>query len=99
MFDWRRRWRPGMLVGVLALMLLVLQPLALPAPPARAQGWQGISPRDLAVTDDEAGKQATRSLEQEGSDGKSSWIRLQWERRSRCRTKPLWQWSGMVVFK
>ena len=31
---------------------------------------QDISPRDLAITDDEAGKQATRSLDEEGSDGR-----------------------------
>ena len=61
------------LLTVAALMLPTMRPAA----PASADG---INPRDLAVTDDEAGKQATRVLDQEGSDNRSSWVHLQWER-------------------
>jgi hypothetical protein len=64
------------LLGVLAAAILVMQPLL---PPMTASA-QGINPRDLAVTDDEAGKQATRVLNEEGSDARSSWVHLQWER-------------------
>jgi hypothetical protein len=56
---------------------LVVASLLLPPVPAAAQG---INPRDLAVTDDEAGKQATRSMDQEGADERAAWVRLQWER-------------------
>lgn len=60
------------------LSLTILTPsLTTFAPRAMAQD---INPRDLAITDDEAGKQATRSLDQEGSDARSRWVRLQWER-------------------
>src|SRR5215212_2036949 len=54
-----------------------MPPLASLSAPVRAQDF---GPRDLAVTDDEAGKQATRTLDQEGSDARSQWVHLQWER-------------------
>ncbi|MCC6178990.1 MAG: hypothetical protein IT305_27085 [Chloroflexi bacterium] len=75
----RRRQSALRLFGLLAVAFLLAQPLLLlrVAAPAAAQG---IDPRDLALTDDEAGKQATRSLDQEGSDGRSTYVRLQWER-------------------
>jgi hypothetical protein len=73
----RRRWPRSAVFGAIIAIVLLLQPLMSPPTPVQAQS---INPRDLAVTDDEAGKQATRTLDQEGSDGRSSWVRLQWER-------------------
>lgn len=75
----RRRASALRLLGLLAAAFLLVQPLLLlrTAAPAAAQS---INPRDLAITDDEAGKQATRALEQEGSDNRSSFVHLQWER-------------------
>lgn len=73
----RRGWTPAQLFAVLAAGLMVFQVVLMPARPASAQG---INPRDLAVTDDEAGKQATRALDQEGADNRATWVRLQWER-------------------
>ena len=73
----RNGWTPARLLGILAATILAVQQVLMPAAPASAQG---INPRDLAITDDEAGKQATRALDQEGSDARSSWVRLQWER-------------------
>lgn len=64
------------LIRLLAI-LLALQLLLVPATPVAAQD---IDPRYLAITDDEAGKQATRTLTQEGSDDRAAWVRLQWER-------------------
>jgi hypothetical protein len=62
---------------VLATVLLALQVALVPA---RSVAAQGIDPRYLAVTDDEAGKQATRTINEEGSDNRAAWVRLQWER-------------------
>jgi hypothetical protein len=77
MISTQHRWLIRLLVStVLAAALLMPHLVTLP-PTARAQS---ISPRDLAVTDDEAGKQATRTLDEEGSDARSSWVHLQWER-------------------
>jgi hypothetical protein len=73
----QRGWTPAQLFGVLAAGILVLQTLLVPAATVSAQG---INPRDLALTDDEAGKQATRALDQEGSDARAAWVQLQWER-------------------
>jgi hypothetical protein len=64
---------------LLATALLALQLVLVPA---RAVVADGIDPRYLAVTDDEAGKQATRTLNEEGSDNRAAWVRLQWERNT-----------------
>jgi hypothetical protein len=56
---------------------LIMPPLAALSPRALADD---INPRDLAITDDEAGKSATRTIDQEGSDARSKWVHLQWER-------------------
>jgi hypothetical protein len=61
----------------LAAIVLALQLVLAPAPSVSADG---IEPRALAVTDDEAGKQATRTIDQEGRDDRAAWVRLQWER-------------------
>lgn len=74
--DRRFQW-PGALVAILAAAILLLQPISAPIRSVRAEGF---GPRDLALTDDEAGKQATRTLDQEGGDDRSAWVRLQWER-------------------
>jgi hypothetical protein len=60
-------------VALLAPTLTMLSPRALA---------DDINPRDLAITDDEAGKEATRSIDQEGSDARSRWVHLQWERNT-----------------
>ena len=70
----RRAIRPLTLIATVALLV---QSLALAVPPVQAQE---IDPRYLAVTDDEAGKQATRSIDQEGGDDRVRWVKLQWER-------------------
>ncbi|MGE3269249.1 MAG: hypothetical protein AB7P40_10905 [Chloroflexota bacterium] len=70
-----KQWR--LMLALVAASIFVLQLVLTPAIPASAQS---INPRDLAVTDDEAGKQATRTIDQEGSDGRSTWVHLQWER-------------------
>jgi hypothetical protein len=67
------------LPAVLAAAVLALQLLLGPAASVSADG---IEPRDLAVTDDEAGKQATRSIDQQGSDDRAAWVHLQWERNT-----------------
>jgi len=64
------------LPAILAAIVLALHLLG-PAPAAFAQD---IDPRYLAVTDDEAGKQATRTVDQQGQDDRAAWVRLQWER-------------------
>jgi hypothetical protein len=64
------------LPAVLATVLLTV------LVPARSVAAQGIDPRYLAVTDDEAGKQATRTSNEEGSDNRATWVRLQWERNT-----------------
>jgi hypothetical protein len=71
------RWLSRLLTSLFLCVPLLTPTLTMLAPRAMAQD---INPRDLAVTDDEAGKQATRSLDQEGSDARSRWVRLQWER-------------------
>ena len=50
------------LPAVLTAAVLVIQLLLAPTPPVSAEG---INPRDLAITDDEAGNQATRPIDQE----------------------------------
>lgn len=65
------------LPAVLTAVVLALQLLVAPAPVVRAQD---IDPRYLAVTDDEAGKQATRTIDQQGQDDRAAWVKLQWER-------------------
>src|SRR3954454_21444407 len=77
MTSTHHRWLIRLLVSTVLAAALLMPHLATLPPPARAQS---ISPRDLAVTDDEAGKQATRTLDDEGSDARSSWVHLQWER-------------------
>jgi hypothetical protein len=73
----RRGWRFAKVFSMLAACALAAQFMLAPAIPVSADG---VNPRDLAITDDEAGKQATKTLDQEGSDARSSWVRLQWER-------------------
>lgn len=67
------------LPALVAAAVLALQTLLLPAPSVHAQD---IDPRYLAVTDDEAGKQATRAIDQQGQDDRAAWVRLQWERNT-----------------
>jgi len=73
----RRASTLARLLVVFAAATLILQVLVVPAHTVRAQE---IDPRYLAVTDDEAGKQATRTIDQHGEDDRAAWVRLQWER-------------------
>ena len=73
----RRASTLARLLAVFAAAMLILQVLVVPAHTVRAQE---IDPRYLAVTDDEAGKQATRTIDQQGEDDRAAWVRLQWER-------------------
>ena len=52
------------LPAILATLLLTLQLVLVPT---RSVAAQGIDPRYLAVSDDEAGKQATRTINEDGS--------------------------------
>src|SRR3954452_9113634 len=74
-----QRWLFRLLLSTVLAATLIAPPLARLSTSAQADG-SNINPRDLAVTDDEAGKQATRTVDQEGSDDRSSWVHLQWER-------------------
>ena len=47
------------------------------APIARAAG---LTPREIAITDDEAGRQAARAVDKDGEDGRPVWVQLRWER-------------------
>jgi hypothetical protein len=67
-------------IGWIVLMvasLLAAQVAALVPTPARAAD---ASPRDIVTTDDEAGKQAARAVDKDGSDDRSSWVEIRWER-------------------
>lgn len=64
---------PTILVAVVLALHMLLAPV-------RSASAQDIDPRYLAVTDEEAGKQATRSIDQQGADDRAAWVRLQWER-------------------
>jgi hypothetical protein len=75
----RRASNLARLPAVLAAVVLALHLLVAPAPSVHAQD---IDPRYLAVTDDEAGKQATRTMDQQGQDDRAAWVRLQWERNT-----------------
>jgi len=74
-----QRWLFRLLLSTVLAATLIAPPLARLSTSAQADG-SNINPRDLAVTDDEAGKQATKSVDQEGSDARSRWVHLQWER-------------------
>lgn len=65
------------LLAFVTAAVFALHPLLTPTPTVRAQE---IDPRYLAITDDEAGKQATRTIDQQGQDDRAAWVRLQWER-------------------
>ena len=73
----RRTSSLAQLPAFLAAFALALNVLLIPASSVFADD---IDPRALAITDDEAGKQATRTIDQQGSDDHSSWVHLQWER-------------------
>jgi hypothetical protein len=66
----------GRAVSVLVTVLLIHSILV----PAQASGAAGLSPREIAITDDEAGRQAARVIDKDGQDGRSVWVQLRWER-------------------
>ena len=78
------------LPAVFATAMLILQVLVVPAQTVRAQD---IDPAYLAVTDEEAGKQATRSISEQGSDDKASWVRRQWERNTENQDSLTGPWT------
>src|SRR3954469_5638018 len=72
--------RTSILMRLPAILAAVALALHLLLAPASSVFADDIDPRALAITDDEAGKQATRSLDQQGSDNRAAWVHLQWER-------------------
>ena len=78
------------LPAVFATAMLILQVLVVPAQTVRAQD---IDPAYLAVTDEEAGKQATRSISEQGSDDQASWVRRQWERNTENQDSLTGPWT------
>jgi hypothetical protein len=60
-----------MAVALAAHVVLVPAPQALAA---------GLVPREIAITDDEAGRQAARAIDKDGEDARSVWVQLRWER-------------------
>jgi hypothetical protein len=66
----------GRAVSVLVTVLLAQTILV----PAQAAGAAGLAPREIAITDDEAGRQAARAIDKDGQDDRSVWVRLRWER-------------------
>jgi hypothetical protein len=67
---WTRIWTVALVTLLWALFLTA-------ASPASAAG---LTPREIATTDDEAGRQAARAVDKEGEDARSVWVRLRWER-------------------
>jgi hypothetical protein len=65
-------------LSLVVVSLLAGRIVLLGAPPVQADG---ISPRDIATTDDEAGKQAARAVDKDGGDDRSAWVELRWERQ------------------
>lgn len=64
-------------VSLTVALLVAVQLVWGAAPAARAAS---ITPRDVAITDDEAGRQAARSIDKDGADDQSAWVQLRWER-------------------
>jgi hypothetical protein len=62
----------------LALLAILLTQVVLGGvQPVRAAG---LVPREIAITDDEAGRQAARAIDKDGADDRSVWVDLRWER-------------------
>jgi hypothetical protein len=61
----------------LVVTVLLAQTILVPAQPA---GAAGLAPREIAITDDEAGRQAARAIDKDGQDGRSVWVQIRWER-------------------
>jgi hypothetical protein len=68
--PWTRIW-------TVALFTFVFLALTVPSGPAVAAS---VTPREIATTDEEAGRQAVRTVDKDGADARSIWVRLRWER-------------------
>jgi hypothetical protein len=64
-------------MAVVTAAVLAIQILLVSIPPVRAADFV---PRDIAITDDEAGRQAARTIDKDGEDDRSVWVQLRWER-------------------
>jgi hypothetical protein len=60
-----------------AAAVLAIQIVPVSIPPARAADF---APREIVITDDEAGRQAARAIDKDGEDDRSVWAQLRWER-------------------
>jgi hypothetical protein len=63
--------------ALILAVILATQTVTGSARPARAAD---LVPREIAVTDDEAGRQAARAIDKVGEDARSVWVQLRWER-------------------
>ena len=77
MISFRGLHTMGRLLGLLALVAGLLASRAVGAALAQEPGWH---PRDIAMFDEEAGKAATLTRDEEGSDDRSHWVHRRWER-------------------
>ena len=59
------------------MVVLALLAGLVPIPPASAAD---LAPREIAITDDEAGRQAARAIDKDGEDNRSVWVQIRWER-------------------
>jgi len=69
--------RTGAWTALATAVALVIQVFPVSVPPARAADFAA---REIAVTDDEAGRQAARAIDKDGEDARSVWVQLRWER-------------------
>ncbi len=67
------------LIGLLAVAVMLAASLPFGAVTALAQD-ANRDPREIALTDDDAGKSTTIVPEEEGSDERSRWVTRRWER-------------------
>ena len=58
-------------LALVIVAALLGQIMLLGAQPARAAG---LVPREIAITDDEAGRQAARAIDKDGEDNRSVWV-------------------------
>ena len=78
MGSWKWRIRSRLAVSAIAMTIVLAgQVFASVTPAVRAEG---LAPREIATTDDEAGLQAARAVDKEGEDARSNWVQLRWER-------------------
>ena len=87
MESWKHIIRGSLtLAGIVTAIVLATDVLTVvSAPIARAAG---LTPREIAITDDEAGRQAARAVDKDGEDGRPVWVQLRWERDQESASRP-----------